>query len=132
VLLGAKYESIVVSAAAAGESFYRNGGAWQDLIDDQSIEYPGTANFCVKGLTEFWECDCPHQSDGDGDGFCTAIDLARIIDILFAGAVHGQDPACPLPRFDFDCDGETTALDLSGVIDHLFAGQPGPGDPCTP
>jgi hypothetical protein len=132
VLLGAKYESIVVSQAGPGESYYRSGGTWLDFIDDQSIAYPGTANFCIKGLSEFRECDCPHQSDGDGDGFCTALDLCQIIDVLFAGSPLVSDPACPLPRFDFDCDGETTALDLAGVIDHLFAGGDPPCDPCAP
>jgi hypothetical protein len=132
VLLGAKYESIVVSAADAGESYYREGGTWHDFIDDQSILYPGTANFCIKGLSEFWGCDCPYQSDGDGDEFCTAIDLGHMIDILYAGAEHQHDPACLLPRFDYDCDGETTALDLGGLIDFLFAGGAGPCDPCAP
>jgi hypothetical protein len=75
-------------------------------------------------------CDCPHQSDFDGDGFLTAIDLGDLIDILFAGAPDIQDPNCPANRSDFDCDGFATALDLGFLIDHLFAGGQGPCDPC--
>lgn len=77
-------------------------------------------------------CDCPSQSDFDEDGYLTAIDLGRMIDILFAGSPNVQDPLCPSPRADFDCDSFSTALDLTGLIDHLFAGGAGPCDPCTP
>ena len=80
----------------------------------------------------FWTgCVCPFQSDFDSDGFTTAIDLAAVIDILFAGSPDLRDPACPTTRGDFDCDGFSTALDLSGLIDHLFAGGDGPCDPCS-
>jgi hypothetical protein len=77
-------------------------------------------------------CDCPFQSDFDEDGFLTALDLGKLIDILFAGATDVQDPDCPSPRADFDCDGFSTALDLSALIDHLFAGGDPPCDPCNP
>jgi len=76
-------------------------------------------------------CDCPFQSDSDLDGFITSLDLARIIDILFAGSPSPQEPLCLSPRFDFDCDGFVTALDLGQLIDHLFAGGVGPCDPCS-
>jgi hypothetical protein len=76
-------------------------------------------------------CACPSQGDGDADGFVTSLDLALIIDVLFAGATEPQDVCCPTTRFDVDCDGFTTALDLSVVIDYLFAGGSGPCDPCT-
>lgn len=75
-------------------------------------------------------CDCTHQADFDGDGFVTAIDLANMIDILFAGKADIKDPNCPAYRSDFDCDGFATALDLANLIDHLFAGGRGPCDPC--
>jgi C1A family cysteine protease len=51
VLLGASYRVIVESAASPGESYYRSGGEWLDLYDDDTIPYPGTANFCIKALT---------------------------------------------------------------------------------
>lgn len=76
------------------------------------------------------DCACPNQSDFDDDGYTTALDLARLIDVLFVGAPNVKDPICPFPRGDFDCDGYSTALDLSGLIDHLFVGGVAPCDPC--
>jgi hypothetical protein len=75
-------------------------------------------------------CDCPYQCDFDADGFVTAIDLAGMIDILFAGSPDVQDPDCPITRADFDCDGFATVLDLVGLIDYLFAGGQPPCDVC--
>jgi V8-like Glu-specific endopeptidase len=75
---------------------------------------------------------CPWQSDFDQDGYVTPLDLAAMIDILFAGQPDVQDPNCPIPRADFDCDGYTTPLDLAGLIDYLFTSGPGPCDPCSP
>jgi C1A family cysteine protease len=45
VLLGAKYRTIVTSAASTGESYYLDASNWQDLH-----EIDTTANFCIKGL----------------------------------------------------------------------------------
>jgi hypothetical protein len=75
-------------------------------------------------------CNCPYQGDYDEDFFITPLDLARMIDILFAGAPDIQDPDCPTTRSDFDCDGFATPLDLAAMIDYLFASGPGPCDPC--
>jgi hypothetical protein len=75
--------------------------------------------------------DCPFQSDFDADGFVTPIDLASLIDVLFAEGSDPQDPLCPTTRGDFDCDGFTTPLDMSGLIDHLFSSGDGPCDPCA-
>lgn len=75
-------------------------------------------------------CVCPNQHDFDTDGFITSIDLARLIDILYAGAPDTQDPLCPVSRGDGDCDGFPTALDLSKLIDHLYAGGAAPCNPC--
>ena len=38
------------SAAAPGQSYYRQGGQWLDFHDDASIPYPGTGNFCMKAM----------------------------------------------------------------------------------
>jgi hypothetical protein len=46
VLLGSSARVWVESVAAAGQSYYWDGAAWQDLHDFNS-----TANFCIKGLT---------------------------------------------------------------------------------
>lgn len=49
VLLGARYRVMVDSAAAPGESFYREGQSWLDLTESDVL-YNETANFCIKGL----------------------------------------------------------------------------------
>ncbi len=46
VLLGASYRVIVESASNPGESFYLDGGTWEDLYN-----FNDTANFCIKALT---------------------------------------------------------------------------------
>ncbi|MFH1977858.1 MAG: putative Ig domain-containing protein [Candidatus Aenigmatarchaeota archaeon] len=60
--------------------------------------------------------------DLDYDGFLTALDLAKLIDILFAGEPLPDPPWLA----DLDGDGFPTALDLAIMIDHLFAGDPAP------
>lgn len=52
VLLGAKSKTIVESKASAGESYYKSGENWLDLFDNTEIDFPGTANFCIKGLCD--------------------------------------------------------------------------------
>ncbi|NOR44585.1 MAG: hypothetical protein GQ534_03285 [Candidatus Delongbacteria bacterium] len=49
-LLGAKSKVIVESKASADESYYYEGGVWKDLFDNVTIDYPQTANFCIKAL----------------------------------------------------------------------------------
>ena len=51
--MGAKSKVIVESKASADESYYFEGGVWNDLYDDTitTIDYPQTANFCIKALT---------------------------------------------------------------------------------
>jgi hypothetical protein len=51
VLLGAESRVIVPSSAEPDQSFYYDNGVWNDLFFDNGIPYPGTANFCMKGLT---------------------------------------------------------------------------------
>lgn len=76
LLLSAKYNNLVRSKASRGESFYREGGEWLDLIDLDT-----TANFCIKALSKLdYDADgindildnCPEennpgQADRDGD-----------------------------------------------------------------
>ncbi|HDQ15737.1 MAG TPA: hypothetical protein ENN45_01610 [Bacteroidetes bacterium] len=57
VLLVAKSQGIVVkSKARSGESYYKSGSEWKDFFyypfDDWS--HRGTANFCIKALTNSW------------------------------------------------------------------------------
>lgn len=54
VLLGSTTQNVVVNSTAhPGESFYFDGSAWQDLYyyDFGTIDWNGTANFCIKALT---------------------------------------------------------------------------------
>ena len=51
VLLGARYRTIVESAANPGESFYWSGAEWLDLYYFNDPPWTGTANFCMKALT---------------------------------------------------------------------------------
>ena len=103
-----------------------------DSIKYQANDGVDPSNIATLRISIVAGCTCPFQSDFDGDGFLTALDLGLLIDILFTGAPDVADGSCPNPRADFDCDGFTTTLDLSGLIDHLFAGGDAPCDPCTP
>ena len=95
------------------------------------VSNPGQEDADGDNIGDVCECLCPNQGDSEPDGFITALDLAAVIDALFAGGANLQDADCPTFRFDLDCDLFTTALDLAVVIDHLFAGGQGPCAPCT-
>ena len=77
-------------------------------------------------------CLCPFRSDYDEDGFLDAIDMSKVIDILFFAGDDILDVGCPSPRADFNCSGFADAVDLNELIDHLFFNGPGPCDPCQP
>ena len=59
---------------------------------------------------------------GHPDCFVDVLDMAYLIDYLFAGG----NPPDPALSADIDCDGFPTALDLARLIDYLFAGSPPP------
>jgi hypothetical protein len=98
------------------------------LIDEFGL--PIVPSFVKGVITIGPSCACPYQGDFDADGFVTSLDLAAIIDILFASAPDPQDPDCPATRSDLDCDGFATPLDLTAIIDHLFVSGSAPCDPC--
>jgi C1A family cysteine protease len=53
VLLGSSAKGVLVeSEANPGESYYYENSQWLDLYQRDDILYPGTANFCIKGLTQ--------------------------------------------------------------------------------
>lgn len=111
-----------VDSARYSSHYLHLKSAWVDFTPDF---VPGT-------ITIYNPCSCPFQADFDEDNFPTAVDLSRMIDILFAGDPDLKDASCPVPRADFDCDGFSTSIDLSLMIDYLYAGGTGPCDPCAP
>jgi hypothetical protein len=100
------------------------------IIDEARLYGRALTSDEIAAVYSSQPCACPCQSDLDGDGFLTSLDLSTLIDILFSGHPDIQLPECPSPRADFDCDGYSTSLDLAALIDHLFASGPGPCDPC--
>jgi hypothetical protein len=119
------------------------GGGFADMTSDGVSEYSYTIvaedndghysahSDEITVLASEPGCSCPAQADLDSDGFATAIDMSRLIDVLFSGGADMQDPSCPSTRSDYDCDGFPTSLDLSGLVDHLFGGGAPPCDPCA-
>jgi uncharacterized delta-60 repeat protein len=85
----------------------------------------------TKGIIEII-CHCPYQCDYDEDGFLTSLDLAGLIDVLYAGVPEVSDPGCSTSRGDFNGDGFPDPLDLSVFIDYLYASGDPPCDPCNP
>ena len=55
-------------------------------------------------------CDCPYQCDYDETGALDALDLAALVDALFAGGPNPQDPACPTSRGDFNNSGDPDGI----------------------
>jgi C1A family cysteine protease len=53
VLLGASYRTIVESAAAEGESYYKSGSQWLDFYNyNDPSGFQNTGNFCIKALAQ--------------------------------------------------------------------------------
>jgi len=119
----------VVTCTPPSGSVFPAGATTVRCVATDAFDNADTCEFLV---TVEVVCYCPSQSDFDGDGFLTALDLNVMIEVLFANHSDMQDPECPLLRSDFDCDGFPTAIDLDGLINHLFANGTAPCDPCTP
>ncbi len=67
VLLGGQGNGVIVeSASNPGESYYRFGSSWLDLYNYYDPPWTGTANFCIKGLTNPWIPTDPNL-DCNGD-----------------------------------------------------------------
>jgi len=75
VLLGATGSPVTIeSASNPGESYYYSNSKWQDLYsyDFSNYQWDGTANFCIKGLTNTW---IPPESNLDSEGNLNWIDV---------------------------------------------------------
>jgi hypothetical protein len=69
VLLGALDDGVIVeSASHPSESYYHIGPVWLDLYNYKFVDprWDGTANFCIKGLSNAW---VPTKPDLDCDGY---------------------------------------------------------------
>jgi hypothetical protein len=128
---GVSWQAVNMGGAIATSATYESySAAGEPAIGEAAGNSYGATMGYMYGLSGGGGCQCPYQSDFDADNFVTPLDLAAIIDILFAGAPDIQDPGCVTTRADFDCDLFSTPLDLSGLIDYLFASGSGPCDPC--
>ncbi|ENO12145.1 cysteine protease, partial [Thermoplasmatales archaeon SCGC AB-539-C06] len=75
VLLGATGEPITVeSVSHPGESYYYSNSRWCDLYNYRftNNQWDGTANFCIKGLTNTW---IPTESNLNCEGNLNWIDI---------------------------------------------------------
>jgi len=71
VLLGGNDRgTVVISAANAGESYYKSGSSWLDLYEYVFTDptWDHTANFCIKGYSTGWT---PSYADLDCEGELT-------------------------------------------------------------
>ncbi len=84
VLLGSTGPLVTVeSAASRGQSFYWNNDEWLDLYDFRFDEssWDKTANFCIKGLTNYW-------TPTDPDLECS--DSINLIDVKPGSIISGK------------------------------------------
>jgi PKD repeat protein len=125
----------VRSTALPGETTHMSVvpmGSWSFMAVTAPAQFVPVFNEATLTVTAL--CDCSAHGDvATDDGFIDALDLAFLIDHLFAsGAQPPTDPTCShLDRGDYNCDGADDALDLGLLIDLLFAGGDPPCDPCA-
>jgi len=100
VLLGASYRTMVESSSLPGQSYYRDGGTWNDLYS-----FNNSANFCIKALTGL---TCKAEAIGDFGPPPLPIDFNVK---AFGLTVNTWD-------WDFG-DGET-AIDVGSAPSHIY------------
>lgn len=128
------FSSPVVSAAGLTEPYYEVTTPlatdtlfyWRYITD-----YDGVGEYSTVFAINITNCVCPAQGDFDANAAVDALDLARLIDVVFFGAPNEQDITCPSPRADFDCSGLSDVVDLAVMIDHVFFGGAAPCGPCN-
>ena len=117
VLLGASQRAWVESAAAPGQSYYRDGATWLDLYDHDfgQPSWNQTANFCLKG---FASPEVP-GSCCEPDGSCWET-LAAGCTQLWLGEGTTCDPNPCYPTWchgDMDCSyGSPDFADISYFV----------------
>jgi hypothetical protein len=110
VLLGSSQRVWVDSTAQPGESYYRDGSAWQDLYDLNQ-----TANFCIKGLAVRALPDRP--GDLNCDGQVNERDINPFVLALSKPAVYqAQYPYCTLLNADCNADGAVDFGDINPFV----------------
>jgi hypothetical protein len=116
VLLGGDARPLVESRADPGQSYWRNGAAWDDLTD-----FNETANFCIKGLATAQGLHVTPEdhlrSDGpEGGPFSPP---SQTFDFILRGA----SPADFQVSLDPPVDWLTLSGDLSGTLNPYEGGQ---------
>jgi hypothetical protein len=101
----------VIATISPTNTFFSNASG--DLIEPLEL----TDGWVAVGWTDL--------GDMDGNQFIDALDLGKMIDLLFAS---GSDP-CPACIADLNCDGFADPLDLAYLIDMLFM-HTGPPPQC--
>jgi hypothetical protein len=130
----ADYEIPWQSVNAGGAPCASDNYSVNASVGQSTIGYATSASY--EAGIGYWYgvggCSCPYQCDYDESGALDALDLAALVDVLFAGVPEVTDPSCPTSRGDFNNSGDPDALDLAALVDHLFAGADEPCDPCNP
>ncbi len=121
VLLGAEYRVTVESAANPGESFYKDGEMWLDLVNS-GVEFAETANFCIKGLVRTQVC--MNHGDVNFDGELTAADAQYTFEIALGLGTPYFEEACAA-----DCNGDDIVT--AGDAQEIFRVVLGMGGACA-
>jgi hypothetical protein len=125
VLLGSSYRVIVESSAQPGESYYRDGGTWEDLY-----YFNDTANFCLKAITveelplymEF------PQGLPDGGVYPPGPDTEMTVEI--SNGLENYVPGSGMLHYRFDSNDPYSTVPLTALDGDLYEGvlpntQPG-------
>ncbi|UCD94026.1 MAG: hypothetical protein JSU69_09685 [Candidatus Zixiibacteriota bacterium] len=116
VLLGARYRTMVESTAEPGQSFYRSGGVWHDLYNDDAA-----SNFCIKGLAhetsmKVWPEDDLESEGPSGGPF-------EPVDKVYYFAHKYNDPINYEITLQPGCDWLSLSGDVAGLLQPFDTAQ---------
>lgn len=77
-------------------------------------------------------CNCQKQGDLDSSGFIDAVDVLKVIQIVFVKGTDIKDPSCPRTRGDMNVNGVVDVNDVLYIIKTAFTNGPAPVNPCGP